>query len=295
VVGHALRPGESERGHYSYGVDGDYFRAMGYSLKAGRFLTGDDSRRATRNCVVDEDFARYYWPNTNPLGHRLFQGSSAGPESEAFTVVGVVGSAKQAGLTDDTKQGAVYYPFIYRPDNNIFVVVRGGIQVEALRMILQRVVKGIDPELAISDVRTMDDRITSSLLTRRSPALLGGIFSGMALLLIAIGTYGVLSYAVTQRRREIGVRMALGARPEQIRAQFLSLAVRLLFGGTLLGVLGAWLTGRAMQAVLFHVSPHSVAIIGSSACIMTAVSLTACLVPAHRAARISPMQALAEQ
>ncbi|HZQ53155.1 MAG TPA: ABC transporter permease [Bryobacteraceae bacterium] len=295
VEGRVLLPGESERGHYSYGVDGDYFRAMGYSLKAGRFLTGDDSRRAKRNCVVDEDFARYYWPHTSPLGQKLFQGSSAGPESEAFTVVGVVGSAKQAGLTDDTAQGAVYYPYRYRPDSNIFVVVRGGLQAETLRVALQRVVKRIDPELAVSDVRTMDDRITASLLTRRSPALLGGIFSGIALLLIAIGTYGVLSYAVAQRRREIGVRMALGARPEQIRAQFLSLAMRLLFGGTVLGVIGAWLTGRAMQAVLFHVSPHSAAIIVGSASIMAVVSIAACLLPAQRAARISPMQALAEQ
>jgi ABC-type antimicrobial peptide transport system permease subunit len=162
-------------------------------------------------------------------------------------------------------------------------------------MALQRVVKQIDPELAISDVRTMDDRITSSLLTRRSPALLGAIFSGMALLLIAIGTYGVLSYAVAQRRREIGVRMALGARPEQIRVQFLSLAMRLLLCGTALGVIGAWLAGRAMQAVLFHVSADSLEIIAGSACIMAAVSLAACLLPAHRAARISPMQALAEQ
>ena len=147
----------------------------------------------------------------------------------------------------------------------------------------------------MSDLRSMDTRIADSLVARRSPALLAGLFSGIALLLIAIGTYGVLSYAVAQRRREIGVRMALGARPEQIRSQFLSLALRLLAGGTILGVIGAWLTGRAMQAVLFHVPGLNAAILAGAAAIIAVASLAACLVPAYRAARISPMRALADE
>jgi hypothetical protein len=276
-------------------VDGDYFRAMGFTLRAGRFLTAADSRRGTRVCVVDEDFARYYWPHSSALGHRLFQGSEPGPDADAFTVVGVVGSIKQAGLTDDAAQGAVYYPYIYRPESNIFVAVRGSVQPDSLRLALQRAARRIDPQLAVNDIESMDDRIATSLVARRSPALLGGVFSAIALLLIAIGTYGVLSYAVAQRRREIAVRMALGARPEQIRGQFLSLALRLLAVGTILGVFGAWITGRAMRAVLFHVPAHSSAILAASAAIIGVVSLTACLLPAHRAARISPMQGLRDQ
>ena len=194
-----------------------------------------------------------YWPHTSVLGHRLFQGSEAGPDAEAFTVVGVVGSVKQASLTDDTAQGAVYYPYLYRPENNIFAAVRGSVEPDSLGAALRRSASQIDPELAVNDIQSMDERIAESLVAHRSPALLGGIFSGIALLLIAIGTYGVLSYAVAQRRREIGVRVALGARPEQIRGQFLSLALRLLAGGTILGLGGAWMTGQAMQAVLFHV------------------------------------------
>src|SRR6185369_3851970 len=103
---------------------------------------------------------------------------------------------------------------------------------------LQKVVRQIDPELPVNDVRSMDTRIADSLLTQRSPALMAGIFSVIAILLIAVGTYGVLSYAVAQRRREIGVRMALGARPEQIRSQFLGVALRLLAAGTVLGLVG---------------------------------------------------------
>lgn len=295
VVGDVLKAGESPRGSYSYGVAGDYFRAMGFSLLAGRFLTGADSRRGVRVCVVDEDFARYYWPHTSALGHRLFQGSEAGPDSEAFTVVGVVGSVKQASLTDDAAQGAVYYPYIYRSDSNIFVAVRGSVQPDALGSALRRSARQIDPELALSDIQSMDERIAESLVARRSPALLAGIFSGIALLLVAIGTYGVLSYAVAQRRREIGVRVALGARPEQIRAQFMSLALRLLAGGTILGAIGAWMTDQAMRAVLFHVPAHSPAILAASAVLIAAISASACLVPARRAARISTVLALADQ
>jgi predicted permease len=295
AVGHVPRPGESPRGFYSYSVSGDYFQAMGFSLRAGRFLTAADSHRKARTCVVDEDFAHYNWPNINPLGQRVFQGSQPGSDAEAFTVVGVVGRIKQAGLTDDTAQGAVYYPYIYRPDNNIFIVLRGSIGPETLKAGLESVVRQIDPDLAVNQIQSMNDRISASLIDRRSPALLSGIFSGIALLLIAVGTYGVLSYAVAQRRREIAIRMALGARPEEIQGQFFSLALRLLTGGAILGLLGAWITGRAMQAILFHVPAHNWAILAGSASIIAVVALAACLLPAHRAARISPMQALADQ
>ena len=138
----------------------------------------------------------------------------------------------------------------------------------------------------------MDTRIDDSLIARRSPALLAGIFAGVALLLAAIGTYGVLSYAVAQRRREIGIRMALGAQTQQIGAQFLSLGLRLLAAGTILGLIGAWLAGRAMRSVLFDVPALSVATLLGTALVMTAVSLVACLIPARRATKVDPMIAL---
>jgi ABC-type antimicrobial peptide transport system permease subunit len=115
------------------------------------------------------------------------------------------------------------------------------------------------------------------------------------LLLTAIGTYGVLSFAVAERRREIGLRIALGAQSGQIRNHFLYLSLRLLAGGTILGVIGAWLTGRAMQAVLFHVPALNPAILAGTVCVMGLVSLIACLLPSQRATRISPMEALAEE
>jgi predicted permease len=294
VMGHVLRPGESPRGHYSYGVAGDYFRAMGFALRSGRFLTADDSRRSERVCVVDEDFARYYWPHASAIGQRLWDGSEAGKDADAFTVVGVVGEAKQAGLTEDEAQGAIYYPYVFRIGDSVFVAVRTSLPPESLGLAVQKVVRQIDPDIPVNDLRSMETRIADSLVARRSPALLAGLFSGIALLLTAIGTYGVLSYAVAQRRREIGLRMALGAQPGQIRSQFFNLSLRLLAGGVMLGVIGAWLAGRAMQAVLFHVSAFDLAILAGAVLVMGLVSLVACLLPSQRAARISPMETLSE-
>ncbi|QOY88350.1 ABC transporter permease [Paludibaculum fermentans] len=293
VKGHSRRAGEAPRGHFAYGVDGDYFAAMGFSLREGRFLTASDSRRAGRVCVVDEDFARYYWPGTSALGQLVFNGPDVKDDSEAYTVVGVVGNVKQAGLTDEVAQGAVYYPYAMRSDENLFVVIRTSLPPESLAMALQRTVRQIDPDLPLSDVRSMESRITDSLIAYRSPALTVAIFSVVAVLLTAIGTYGVLSYAVTQRRREIGLRMALGARPGQIRAQFLALAMRLLGAGIAAGLVGAWIAGESMRALLFHVPPVHLATLIGSVALIGLVALGACLIPSYRAARISPMEALA--
>jgi predicted permease len=294
VKGYQPPAGESLRGHYAYSVGGDYFTALGFTLREGRFLVAADSRRAERVCVVDEDFAHLYWPHGNAIGQRVFEGSEQRQDADAYTVVGVVGAVKQAGLVEDQNQGAVYYPYGHRPDHHIYVVTRTSLRPETLGTTLRDVVRKIDPELPVTDLRSMETRIADSLVARRSPALLAGLFSGIALLLTAIGTYGVLSYAVAQRRREIGLRMALGARPEQVRAQFVSLSLRLLAGGTILGVLGAWLTGQAMQAVLFQVPALDAAMLAGTAGILGAVSLVASLLPSHRAARISPMEAMTE-
>jgi predicted permease len=289
--GYVPMQGESLHGHYSYGITGDYFSALDIPLREGRFLTSADSHRPERACVVDEDFARRYWPKGGALGQRVAHGNES-DDAKLFTIVGVVGAVKQAELTEPQGQGAVYLPFLYRDAGNIFVVTRTSQRPEAFAETLRKLVRTTDPNLAIDDLRSMDTRIADSLIARRSPALLAGIFAGVALLLAAIGTYGVLSYAVAQRRREIGIRMALGAQRRQIGTQFLSLGLRLLAAGTILGLIGAWLAGRAMQSVLFDVPTLPIATLLGTALVMTAVSLVACLIPARRATRVNPIEAL---
>jgi predicted permease len=292
VKGHVVRPGESVRGHYTYGIIGDYFAAMGIPLQKGRLLGTDDSRRAERVCVVDEDFVHRYWPTGDAIGQRLFQGAGDKPDSEAFTVVGVVGAVKQAEITESAALGTVYFPLKYRSDLSLFLVARAAMRPATLGPVVQGIVRHIDPELPVNDLRSMETRIADSLIARRSPALLSAIFSGLALLLAAIGTYGVLSYAVAQRQREIGIRVALGALPRQIRDQFLSAGFRLLAVGTVLGGVGAALAGRAMQTVLFDVPALHAPTLIATATIMTAVSLLACWLPARRATKVDPMTAL---
>jgi predicted permease len=289
--GYVPRPGQSVHGHYSYAVHGEYFSALGIDLREGRFLTSADSHRAERVCVVDEDLARRYWPNGGALGQRIALGDEK-DDAQLFTVVGVVGAVKQAALTEAQGQGAVYLPYAYRDNESIFIVTRTSQRPEAFAETLRKLVRAAHPALAVDNIRSMDTRIADSLITRRSPALLAGIFAGVALLLAVIGTYGVLSYAVAQRRREIGIRMALGAQREQIGAQFLSLGLRLLGAGIILGLIGAWLTGRAMQSVLFDVPVVHFATLFGTALLMSVVSLVACLIPTRRATMVDPVEAL---
>jgi predicted permease len=288
--GYVPQRGESPQGHYLYGITGDYFSAIGIPLREGRFLTSADSHRRERVCVVDEDFARRYWPNGESLGQRVFQGSDS-DDGLLFTVVGVVGAVKQAELTEPQGPGAVYVPYHYL-DNNVFVVTRTSQRPEAFADSLRHLVREADPELAIGDLRSMETRIDDSLLARRSPAILAAIVAGVALLLAAVGTYGVLSYAVAQRRHEIGVRVALGAQTHHIRTQFLSLGLRLLLAGILLGVMGAWAAGNGMKSVVFGVPALHPGSLVATALVITVVSLVACLIPARRASRVDPMIAL---
>jgi len=307
--GYAPPAGQSLQAHYSYGVTGDYFAALGIPLREGRFLTSEDSHRTDRVCVVDEDFARRYWPsggsalsqriapggekdaNGGALGQRIAHGDEK-EDAKLFTIVGVVGSVKQAALTERQGQGAVYLPFAYRENSYYFVVTRTSQRPEAFAETLRKLVRATDPNLAIDNIRSMDTRVADSLVTRRSPALLAGIFAGVALLLASIGTYGVLSYAVAQRTREIGIRMAVGAQREQISAQFLKIGLRLLITGTVIGLIGAALSGRALQNILFDVPPVHPATFAATAAIMTVVCLVACWLPARRASRTDPMKAL---
>jgi predicted permease len=295
VKGYVLPAGESPRGTYTYGVGGDYFKAMQIDLREGRTLTAEDSRNRLRVCVVDDDFASHYWPGQHAIDQALFNGSRAQADDQAFRVVGVVASVRQRGITADDRQGAVYFPFSYGGDNTFFVVARTNVAPESFVTTFRRAVRTLDSEVPMSDIETMDARVADDLFLRRSPALLAIAFSAVALLLTAVGTYGVVSAAVARQRREIGIRMALGAAPARIGRQFLWLGFRLVGLGTLVGAAGAQLSGVALRNLLFGVTPFDPAAIAAAAALMILVTTTACAAPAVYAARIPPTQVLAEE
>ncbi len=222
----------------------------------------------------------------------MYIGTKINPGERPLVVVGVVGAVKQSSLTDSLRQGALYIPYTSYSSRDFYIVARTSTPPESLADTLSSIVRKIDHDLPLTDVRTLEVRISDSLITRRSPALLAGVFALVALLLAAVGTYGVLGYAVAQRRREIGVRMALGALPGQVCRYFLGIGLRLIAFGGALGVLGAWMAGRAMQSVLFDVPALHIATLAATAATLTIVSLCACWLPARRAARVDPMEAL---
>lgn len=292
IEGREATGGEGVRAHIMTSAAGEYWQAMGIPLIEGRFLEDADNHRDLRVCLVDQDFARRYWPNESPLGRRI----SPNPKfdaKEAFTIVGVVGNVKQTELAETKAQGAIYFPMKGNWTPNSFsVVLRTAVDPNSLAPMLQRVVLKLDPELPVDRLKPMQAWIDESMVARRSPALLAGIFAAVALVLAAVGTYGVLAYAVNQRRREIGVRMALGALPGQVLAQFLGLGARLLLAGVVLGGLGAWGVGRAMQSQLFGVGAVHPGVLAATAGVMLLVVLLATFVPSHRASRVSPIEAL---
>ena len=291
IEGVELKPGDSIRAHNTSAAVGEYWSTLGIPLVAGRLLEDADNHRKPKVCVVDEAFAKRYWPNGSALGHRLVNGGVF-KEEDAHTIVGVVGNVKQADLTEADGTGSIYYPYASYASTGFSVVMRTPMAPEAMASMLKKTVLKIDPELPVDDLKPMQARIEDSLVSRRSPALLAGIFSGVALVLTAVGTYGVLAYAVGQRRREIGVRMALGALPRQVLTQFLGLGVRLLLIGVVLGVFGAWAAGSAMKSVLFGVGAINPWILSATAGLLAAVVLLAVFLPSYRASKVSPIDAL---
>ncbi len=284
------QPGDSLRAHFHCATSGDFWQALGIPLRQGRLLVEADNYREERVCVVDEEFARRYWPNGNAIGYRVTKGPVFN-EMTAFRIVGIVGQIKQDKL-EENALGAVYFPYRYDAIGNIYVITRSSLAPAAIASSIREIVRRLDPEIPVDDVRTMQARINSTLIQRRSPALLSGLFASIALLLTAIGTYGVVAYVVTQRSREIGVRMALGAQPHQVLTQYLCVGAKLLMVGLALGVPCAWAVGRVMENFLFGVGAIHTGVLAATISVMILIVLLACLIPARRAAKVDPMKAL---
>lgn len=273
------------------GVSGDYFTALGIPLKEGRLLTAADARRLDPVCLIDADALRHAGANGPPLGRTQDYRDTSGT-ARRCTVVGVVGAVRERALTEAPGRGKVYLSYPLHNGGAIYVVVRAQQAPATWIPALRAAVRAAAPELAVSDVRTMAARVSDSQAGRRAPALLAGLVAAIAVLLAALGTYGVLAHALALRRRELAIRQALGAHPARIRAHFVSMGCKLLGAGLLFGLPGAWLAGLALETLLYGVSTADPWPLGWAAGALAAATVAAIGPPAQRAARVAPAQAL---
>ncbi|MBK1878887.1 ABC transporter permease [Pelagicoccus mobilis] len=294
VEGHELQPGDSIRAHYVGLAVGEYWQAVGIPLVEGRYLEDADREEGVRVCLVDTAFAERYWPDGSAIGKRIAMDVELNEEN-VMTIVGVVGTIKQTDLTEEVPQGTVYQPYSLRSNRYFHIAISSEMAPESVSGILRNTVQGVDPELPVDDVRVLQNRIDDSLLARRSPAILAAVFAGVALLLAAVGTYGVLAYAVGERRREIGVRVAIGAKPEQVLRQFLLVGGKLLAIGVGIGVALSWGAGYLMKSVLYEVVPFHLGILAVTAAAMGVIVLLASYLPSRAAARVSPLVAMTDE
>jgi putative ABC transport system permease protein len=264
----------------------DYFRAMGIPLLRGRFFTEHEVATGARVAVINAAAAREFFPDEDPLGRQI------GPGTNMWEIVGIVGDVRMHGLTRSLQ------PMLYRPQvssdawRSATLVARTHSSPLALAESVRRVIQEIDPAQPVTNVRTLDDVVNASLAERRLTVVLLGAFAAVALLLAAIGLYGVIAYVVTQRTREFGIRMALGAQRRDVLQLVLSQGMKLVVIGLVLGVVGAFSLTHLLTKLLYEIKPNDpLTFVGVSA-VLLAVALFASWLPARRAARVHPMEAL---
>jgi predicted permease len=272
-------------------VTHDYLEAMGVRLLEGRFLDARDGMVATPGVVINETFARQYWPHASAIGGRM---RIADPNGAVYTIVGVVRDVRERGYTLAMKPG-VYVPFAVAQrfgDTPDYLVVRTAGAPEDVAESIRRVIAGVDPDQPVSAVRTMEDIVDLDIAGRQQQMVLLAAFGGLALLLASIGLYGLLAYSVTQRSREIGVRIALGASATSVVRMVVGRGAALTAIGLALGLALAWATTRAMQGVLYGVSAGDPLTFAAVVATLGAIALLASYLPARRAARMDPLEVL---
>ena len=287
-----------------YGVEPDYLKLMQIPLIRGRFITDADNERSARVVVIDQAFADRYFPGQNPIGKHLhfIQDASGGPRTDE--IVGVVGHVKQFGLQPDQANlvEAEYYeafqqctdPVMRRVAENVnaFVRVKDGVSAEAVFPSIRRALTQLDSQMVVDDMRPMQQLVAESIGRQRFAMLLFSIFAAGALLLASLGIYGVLSYIVGQRTREVGIRMALGAQKGDVVRAVLRDGASMTLPGIGIGLVVALAMTRLMSAMLFGVTPTDLVTFALVPLVLCIVALLACYLPARRAAKLDPMQAL---
>ena len=290
VEGQPVASDEPFRSVYWRAITGDYFQAMGMPLLVGRAFSAVDRADLLQVCVINQSMSERYWPEGNAVGKRLKTGLDG---SRWITIVGVVGDVKHNGLGEGV-QPLLYRPYSQSPGwmRNLSLVVRSSLEPESLARSARGAVWSVDPNVPVFRVESMGQILSDSISSERLTAILTGLFGLLALVLAAIGVFGVLSFMVSQRKNEIGIRMALGASRREVLRLVLREGMTLALVGVGLGVLGAIALTRFLSGMLFGVSPTDPLTYAAVLALLTGVAFVACYLPGRRAASVDPIVAL---
>jgi predicted permease len=297
--GHEMQPGESLVSPRQIMATPGYFEAMGISILKGRAFDDRDDQNAPPAVIVDERLARHFWPEQDPIGRRLWQPQNPNDlfqvdeDTRWLTIVGVVRSVHLDDFAGTGSPfGAYYFPHAQSPWSSFTYAIKTDGDPEAISRAVRQEMARVDPGLALFEVRSMDQRAELSLSSERTAMTLAGGFGAVALFLSAIGIYGLLAYSVTQRRREIGIRMALGGTAGNVLSLVLKEGLALAATGLALGVAGAIALRGIIAQEIYGISALDPLVIGAAALVLAAVVLAASAIPARRASRIHPVRAL---
>ena len=268
-------------------VTPEYFATLQIPLLQGRYFTAQDKLEAPFAIVVNDTLAARVWPGQNPLGKRF----RVGFEEKQREVVGVVGTIKQASL-DSEARPAMYLPHLQSPTAGLTLLVRTRGEPLSMAAAVRQEVRALDKDVPVTKVQTMEKVLGASVAQPRFSMLLVGLFAGLALVLSAVGIYGVMAYAVSRRAHEIGVRMALGAGANQVLKLVLKDGMTLAFAGIAVGLLGAFALTRLMASLLFGIGAKDPVTFVSVAAFLAFVAFIACYIPARRATKVDPLIAL---
>jgi putative ABC transport system permease protein len=283
----AIAPSDLPNTNY-YAVTPEYFRAMGIRLVRGRVFTARDDAKAPRVAIINETLARQQFPNEDPLGKRI--NITNGPDTWR-EIVGIVGDIKQYGVDKATSNQA-YEPFAQVPFSSLNVVIRTSGPPAALLGAIRPTVYAVDKDQPIGTIRPLEEIMADSIARQRFAMTLLTVFSLVALVIAAVGIYGVMAYSVVQRTGEFGIRMALGAQQRDVLRLVLVQGGKLVGLGLIIGLAATLATSRAMGSMLFNTSAQDPLTLGTITLLLGAVALVACLLPASRATKVNPMEAL---
>jgi len=299
--GYQMKPGESLISPQAVDVTPGYFEAMNVVLTKGRFFSDADGGSAPAVAIVDEKLANHFWPNQDPIGRRMYKPGDINdvlaitPKTVFITVVGVVRDVKLHALVDVTEPvGTYFFPMDQDTSRGMTFALQTAAEPATLVSAMRAALSGVDPQLPIFDTQTMEERTEKSLVSRRSPMVLALSFGAVALFLSAIGIYGVLAYLVAQRRKEIGIRLALGSSAGAVFQLVLREGMLLIAVGFALGAAGAFALRRTLESQLFGVDAADPRVLAAATLVLAAVALAACLLPARRAMHIDPVVALTD-